>query len=83
MQRLTEGGGRVVSVDGLIPNTATRWGLHDARGHEQPVIERTTRLWLQLGTTGDGTVAVDPDSGEPSDCSTRSACGPRCSTPRA
>ena len=64
MQRLTEGGGRVVSVDGLIPNTATRWGLHDARGHEQPVIERTTRLWLQLGTTGDGTVAVDPDSGD-------------------
>ena len=64
MQRLTEGGGRVVSVDGLIPNTATRWGLHDARGHEQPVIERTTRLWLQLGTTGDGTVAVAPDSGE-------------------
>ena len=64
MQRLTEGGGRVVSVDGLIPNTATRWGLHDARGHEQPVIERTTRLWLQLGTTGDGTVAVIPDSGE-------------------
>jgi hypothetical protein len=64
MQRLTDDGGRVVSVDGLIPNTATRWGLHDARGHEQPVIERTTRLWLQLGTTGDGTVAVVPDSGE-------------------
>jgi hypothetical protein len=62
MRRLTDDGGRVVSVDGLIPNTASRWGLRDARGHEQPVIERTTRLWLQLGgTTGDGTVAVAPD----------------------
>jgi hypothetical protein len=64
MRRLTAGGGRVVGVDGLIPNSASRWGLDDARGHEQPSVERTERLWLQFGTTGDGTVAVDPQRPE-------------------
>jgi Bacterial membrane protein YfhO len=64
MRRLTAAGGRVVGVDGLIPNTASRWGLHDARGHEQPLVERTARVWLQFGTTGDGAVAVDPDRPE-------------------
>ena len=63
MRRLTGDGSRVVGVDGLIPNTASRWGLRDARGHEHPVVERTTRLWLQLGgKLGDATVAVNPDN---------------------
>jgi hypothetical protein len=64
MRRLTDAGGRVVGVDGLIPNTASRWGLHDARGHEQPLVERTARVWLQFGTTGDGAFAIDPDRNE-------------------
>jgi len=64
MRRLTAQGGRVVGVDGLIPNTASRWGLHDARGHEQPLVERTARLWLQFGKLGDGAFAVDPERPE-------------------
>ncbi len=61
MRRLTSGGGRVIGVDSLIPNTASRWGLEDARGHELPVVERTTRLWYALGGgIGDATRAVSP-----------------------
>jgi hypothetical protein len=63
MRRVTEGGGRVVGVNGLLPNTASRWDLRDARGHEQPVVERTVSLWLTLGgISGDGSVAVDPSN---------------------
>jgi hypothetical protein len=46
MRRL---GGRVVGVGGLEPNTASRWELADARGHEQPSVDRTVRLWYALG----------------------------------
>lgn len=49
MRRLTARGGRVVGIAGLEPNTASRWGLEDARGHELPTVERTTRLWYALG----------------------------------
>jgi hypothetical protein len=49
MRRLTEGGGRVAGEGGLPPNTATRWGLADARSHELPVVERHQRLWAALG----------------------------------
>ena len=61
MQRVSDGGERVTGIGGLVPNTASRWGLFDARGHEQPVVERTILLWFGLGgVVGDGTVAVDP-----------------------
>jgi hypothetical protein len=61
LRRLTAHGGRVVGIGGLIPNSASRWGLHDARGHEHPLINRTSSLWYALGGgTGDGTVAVAP-----------------------
>ncbi len=61
MRRLSAGGERVTGIGGLVPNTASRWGLLDARGHEQPVVERTTLLWFGLGgVAGDGTVAVNP-----------------------
>jgi hypothetical protein len=49
MRQLTDGGGRVVGIEGLEPNTASRWRLADARGHEQPSVERTGRLWYALG----------------------------------
>lgn len=49
MKRLTADGGRVVGIEALEPNTASRWGLADARGHEQPAVERTVRLWYALG----------------------------------
>jgi hypothetical protein len=49
MRRLTNGGGRVAGPDALGPNTATRWGLEDARGHELPVVERHQRLWAAVG----------------------------------
>jgi Bacterial membrane protein YfhO len=63
MRQITAGGGRAVGVAGLVPNTASRWGLHDARGHEQPLVERTNLLWIAMGgVLGDGATAVDPDS---------------------
>jgi hypothetical protein len=36
----------------LGPNTASRFGLADARGHELPVVERYQRLWVALGGIG-------------------------------
>ncbi len=49
MRRLTAAGGRVAGVDGLEPNTASRWGLEDARGHEDPWVARVQLLWYGLG----------------------------------
>lgn len=49
MRQLTAGGGRVVGVNALEPNTAMRWGLDDARGHEDPDVGRVLRLWYALG----------------------------------
>ncbi len=61
MDGLTVRGGRVVGIGGLEPNTASRWGLDDARGHEQPLVERTSRLWYGLGGTADAaTLTVAP-----------------------
>jgi hypothetical protein len=54
-------GGRVAGAGGLEPNTASRWGLRDALGHEQPAIERYSLTWAFLG--GGATVsteAIDP-----------------------
>ena len=63
MGGLTQGGGRVAGIGGLEPNTASRWGLDDARGHEQPVVERTTQLWYGLGGTADAaTLVVAPQT---------------------
>jgi hypothetical protein len=42
------GGGRVMGIGALEPNTASRWGLRDARGHEDPVVERPQKLLLAL-----------------------------------
>jgi hypothetical protein len=54
-------GGRVVGVGGLEPNTASRWRLADARGHEQPSVDRTVQLWYALGGGASAsTEAVDP-----------------------
>jgi hypothetical protein len=54
-------GGRVVGIGGLEPNTASRWDLADARGHEQPSVERTVRLWYALGGGATAsTEAVNP-----------------------
>jgi membrane protein YfhO len=47
-QRLAAGGSRVTGLGALEPNTASRWGLKDARGHEDPVIERPQKLWAAL-----------------------------------
>ena len=61
MHDLTADGGRVIGVGGLEPNTASRWRLADARGHEQPSVERTARLWYALGGGATAsTEAVDP-----------------------
>ncbi len=67
LSRLSTDGRRMVGVGGMTPNTASRWGLEDARGHEQPRVERTSRLWRALGGgLGDGTEAVDAaDPGTP------------------
>jgi hypothetical protein len=54
-------GGRVVGIGGLEPNTASRWVLADARGHEQPSVDRTVRLWYALGGGASAsTEAVNP-----------------------
>ena len=50
LQELTTDGGRVIGLGGLEPNTASRWGLADARGHEQPTLQRTAGLNFVLGT---------------------------------
>lgn len=42
------GGGRVMGIGALEPNTASRWGLRDASGHEDPVVERPQKLLLEL-----------------------------------
>jgi hypothetical protein len=61
MRRLTASGGRVVGIDGLEPNTASRWGLRDAREHEVPAVHRVEALWRLLGGSYTGTVvAVSP-----------------------
>ena len=49
MRRLTAGGGRVAGAEAMQPNTASRWGLLDARGHEQPSVGRVGMLWSGLG----------------------------------
>jgi Bacterial membrane protein YfhO len=48
LRRLTTGGGRVMGLAALEPNTASRWGLRDARGHEQPSVERVDALYTAL-----------------------------------
>jgi Bacterial membrane protein YfhO len=61
LRRVSGAGGRVLGVGGLIPNSAARWGLEDARGHEHPVVKRSSLLWCGLGGgNGDGTVALAP-----------------------
>jgi Bacterial membrane protein YfhO len=61
LRDLTAGGGRVVGIDGLEPNTASRWQLADARGHEQPSVRRTLALWYGLGGSAlPSTEAVNP-----------------------
>lgn len=63
MRRLTAGGGRVVGIGGLEPNTASRWGLEDARGHEDPSVGRIQRLWYALGGGVElNSPGVDPDN---------------------
>ena len=39
----------MVGVEAMQPNTASRWGLLDARGHEQPSVGRVAMLWSALG----------------------------------
>ncbi len=51
LRTLTSTGGQVIGVDALQPNTASRWGLRDARGHEDPALARNSRLWFALGGT--------------------------------
>jgi hypothetical protein len=61
LRQLTADGSRVVGIDGLEPNTASRWGLLDARGHEQPSVARTGALWYGLGGGAlPSTEAVNP-----------------------
>ena len=52
LRRVTSNGGRVVGVQAMQPNTASRWGLDDARGHEQPIVGRVELLWRVLGGGG-------------------------------
>jgi Bacterial membrane protein YfhO len=49
LRRATASGGRVVGVQAMQPNTASRWDLEDARGHEQPTVGRVALLWTALG----------------------------------
>ena len=49
MRRLTAGGGRVTGIGVMQPNTASRWGLADARGHEDPSVARISTLFSALG----------------------------------
>lgn len=58
-------GGRVIGLGALVPNTASRWDLRDSRGHEDPVVERTERLWQTLA----GGVNLAVFGGRPTDIS--------------
>ena len=58
LRDLTAGGGRVAAVGALEPNSASRWGLHDVLGHEDPTVERRNRLWFALGGSGNGSTAT-------------------------
>ena len=51
MRRLTAGpnGGRVIGIASMVPNTASRWGLHDALSHEDPMVWRNQQLQYALG----------------------------------
>ena len=49
LRRVTSEGGRVAGVQAMQPNTASRWDLEDARGHEQPIVGRVALLWSVLG----------------------------------
>lgn len=49
LKRLTPPEGRIGGDSALGPNTATKWGLADVRGHELPVVERHQKLWLAIG----------------------------------
>lgn len=61
MRDLTANGSRVVGVSAMEPNTASRWGLLDARGHEDPSVNRVAALWSVLGGGSTGaTEAVNP-----------------------
>jgi hypothetical protein len=61
MRDLTANGSRVVGVSAMEPNTASRWGLLDVRGHEDPSVNRVAALWSTLGGGSTGaTEAVDP-----------------------
>jgi hypothetical protein len=59
LQGATRDGGRVtgVGLEVLEPNSALRWGLRDARGHEQPAVGRFTALWYATG--GGATVSTE------------------------
>jgi hypothetical protein len=54
----------VAGIGALQPNTAARWGLRDARGHEDPSLQRNSRLWFALGGTieeaSNGVAPQDP-----------------------
>jgi Bacterial membrane protein YfhO len=59
MRRLTARGGRVIGVDAMHPNTASRWGLQDATGNgENPWVGRFERLWLVLGGVAQGSATA-------------------------
>jgi Bacterial membrane protein YfhO len=64
-------GGRVTGLGALEPNTASRWNLRDARGHEDPVIERPQKLWNVLAggivTALFGGAPKGPDTSKPLD----------------
>ena len=54
-------GGRVAAAGGLEPNSASRWGLRDVLGHEQPGVERYGLTWAFLGGSATvSTEAIDP-----------------------
>jgi hypothetical protein len=62
LQRV-QGHGRI-AADGEVlgPNTASRYGLRDARTHALPVVERYSRLWNALGGTGFQRTLLNPDA---------------------
>jgi Bacterial membrane protein YfhO len=54
MRRLTADGGRVAGhYFNLGPNTATLFGLSDARGWNYPILERYTRVWSAFEGNGE------------------------------
>jgi hypothetical protein len=61
LRSLSASGGRVAGIGALEPNTASRWGLRDALGHEQPEVERVQRVLTALGGSATvSTAAFDP-----------------------